>query len=87
MTLLKNKKGNIYGVVLMAILLFMVGMLVANFLKTPIDNTRIDLDCSNTAGITDGTKIMCLVTDFTMIYWITLVLSIAGGAILDKFVI
>ena len=82
-----NKKGNIYSVIIMAAMLFMCGMLVANFLKTPIDDARTALDCSNTAGITDGTKVLCLTVDISMVYFIMLVLSIAGGAILDRFVI
>jgi hypothetical protein len=65
----------------------MVGMVVANFLKSPIDNARVSMDCSNTASISDGTKLMCLGIDMTMIYFIILVFSIAGGAILDKVLI
>lgn len=79
-----NNKGNIYSVILMALILFMVGMIVANFLKSPIDDARTNLDCSNAAGITDGTKFMCLTIDMTMIYFIILIVSIAGGSILDK---
>jgi hypothetical protein len=65
----------------------MVGMIVANFFKTPIDDARSALDCSNTAGITDGTKLLCLNVDITLIYFIILVVSIAGGAILDKLLL
>lgn len=82
-----NKKGNIYSVVLMSFLLFSVGLLVANFLKEPITDARNSLDCSNSAGITDGAKLLCLNVDMAMIYFIILVVSVAGGAILDKFVI
>ena len=79
-----NKKGNMYMVILMSLMLFMVGMLVANFLKEPITDARTSLDCSNAAGITDGTKLLCLTCDFSLIYFIILVISISGGVILDK---
>ena len=82
-----NKKANIMGVVIMAFLLFSVGFIVANFLKSPIDDARVSLDCSNSASISDGSKLMCLGVDMTMIYFIMLVLSIAGGVILDKVLI
>lgn len=74
-------------VVLMSFLLFSVGMLVANFLKTPIDNARVDLECDSAATISDGTKFLCLICDSALIYFIILVVSISGGVILDKFII
>jgi len=73
--------------IIMALLLFMVGMIVTNFLKSPIDDARADLNCDTAAAITDGTKLMCLVTDITVVYWIILVVSIAGGAVLDKVIL
>ena len=82
-----SKKANMFSVILMTFLLFTTGMIVANFLKAPIDDARIALDCSNSAGITDGTKLVCLVCDFSLIYWIILVVSIAGAVILDKVIL
>lgn len=82
-----NKRANILSVVILAFLLFSCGLLVANFLKSPIDDARTNLDCSNAAVISDGTKLLCLGIDMTMIYFIILVISIAGGVILDKFIL
>jgi hypothetical protein len=82
-----NKKANIMSVTIMAFLLFSVGFIVANFLKSPIDDARVSLDCTNAAVISDGTKLMCLSTDLTMIYFIILILSISMGVILDKVLI
>jgi hypothetical protein len=82
-----NKKANVYSVILITFLLFSVGLIIANFLKEPITDARTNLECSNAASITDGAKLLCLTIDFTMIYFIILVVSIAGGAILDRFVI
>jgi hypothetical protein len=81
-----NKKGNAYAVVLVAFMLFTVGFIVANFLKAPIDDARVSLDCTNASGITDGTKLLCLNVDFVMIYWIILIFSLAGGVIVDKLI-
>ena len=82
-----NKKANVYSVIILSLMLFMSGMIVANFLKSPIDDARASLDCSNAAGISDGTKFMCLTVDMAMIYWIILIFSIAGGLIADKLLI
>jgi hypothetical protein len=49
-----------------------------------IDRFRTDLNCANTAAITDGTKILCLVGDSVVIYWIILVFSIIIGAITSR---
>ncbi len=82
-----SKKANIMGVVIMAFLLFSVGFIVANFLKEPIDTARADLNCASAGTISDGTKLMCLGVDMTMIYFMMLILSIAFGVILDKVLI
>lgn len=83
----QSKKANMYSIILMAFMLFTIGMIVVNFLKAPIDDARTDLNCANSGSITDGTKLMCLNIDITLVYFIILVCSIAGGVILDKFVI
>ena len=85
--ILQNRKGNMYMTILMAVLLFMIGMLIVNFLKEPITTARSDLSCSSAATITDGTKLLCLAIDSTIIYFIILVVSIAGGAILDRVIL
>lgn len=82
--MIKNKKGSMFMSIIMAIMLFMIGMIVVNFIKTPIDDARASLNCDNAAAITDGTKLVCLTMDISLVYWIILVVSIAGGAILDK---
>jgi len=82
-----NKKANIYMVALLAFLLFTTGFIVANFLKSPIDDARTDLNCGDASAITDGTKFLCLNIDMALIYFIILILSVSGGVILDKFII
>lgn len=82
-----NKKGNLFSAGLVSLMLLMIGLIVIQFLQTPIDNARVDLDCSNAGSITDGTKLTCLFVDSTIIYFIVVIFSIAGGVILDKFAI
>ena len=72
---------------MIALILFMVGMLVTNFFMPEVTQTRLDLNCANAGSITDGTKLMCLMVDSTVIYWIILVCSIAGGAIFERLAI
>lgn len=81
----RNKKGGsiLLGIV-SGLMIFMVGMLLVNFLKTDIDTARIDLDCTN-SSITDGTKLTCLGTDIAIPYAFIVILSIAGGAIFGRY--
>ena len=80
-----NKKGNVYSVVLISFILFAVGMIMVNFIKPLVADTRTELNCSSPA--TDGTKIMCLNVDIALIYFIIIVMSLAGGIITDKFLL
>jgi hypothetical protein len=82
-----NKKGNTYAVVLVAFMLFTTGFIIANFLGASIDEARLGMNCADAAAISDGTKFLCLNVDMAMIYWIILILSIAGGVIADKFLL
>jgi hypothetical protein len=79
-----NKKGTIFSFVLLTIMLFVTGLIITNFLKSPIDETRISLSCSTPDDISDGTKLMCLLIDSTIIYWIVLIFSLLGGIALNK---
>lgn len=81
-----NKKGNIYAVVMVALIVFMIGMIMINFLKPEITSARTALSCSSST-ITDGTKMLCLTVDIVLPYFILLVLSLAAGVITDKLLI
>lgn len=74
-----NKKGQTMGLaIVFGICFFIIGLMVLNFVKDEITRTRSsdNLDCSNTAGISDGTKLTCLVVDIVIPYLILLVLSV-----------
>jgi len=83
-----NKKGQTLGLaIIVAITIFIVGMLCVNFLMPEITRARGSsfLDCSNTAAISDGTKLTCLAVDIVIPYFIVLVFSITGGMIASRF--
>ena len=77
-----NKKGNIFSAAIFALVIFMVGFIVLNFIKGEVSTAYTAASCS--APATDGTKLLCLVIDGVVPYFIWLTLSIAGGMILDK---
>jgi len=82
---MKSKRGQTLGLILISsIFFFIVSLMCVNFLMPEIDRFRTDLNCANTAAITDGTKILCLVGDSVVIYWIILVFSIIIGAITSR---
>lgn len=73
--------------VITAFMLFMAGMLFVAPIMDSIAPARASLDCSSPADISDGTKVTCLFVDGIVPYFILLILSIAGGAIISKFAI
>ncbi len=84
---MKYKKGQTLGLAIMlAIIIFIVGFLMINFLKDQVTQTRIDLNCASPDDITDGTKLLCLAIDSTVPYWILLIFSISIGLITERFV-
>ena len=84
---MKNKRGNMLASVMIAIMLFMIGMIVVNFIKPEVLTARTGLNCANGASISDGTKLMCLGVDIVVPYFIILVFSIAGGILFEKLLI
>lgn len=84
-----NKKGQTLGMaILIAITIFIVGMLCVNFLKPEITRARnsTNLDCDGST-ISDGTKLACLAVDIVIPYFIVIVFSVAGGVIASRFLI
>lgn len=84
---LNDKRGTVYFSLIIALIIFMVGMIAVNFVKGEVTNARVGLECSNAAGITDGTKLLCLITDSAVPYFILLILSISLGVITEKLLI
>ena len=80
-----NKRGQTMSIaILSSVVIFIIGMLCINFLLTEVSTARVDLSCSDTANISDGTKFLCLLVDVQVPYFIWLVFSISMGAILVR---
>jgi hypothetical protein len=83
-----NKRGNIGIAVIVAIMIFLIGLPVINILKPEVDRARgaSGLDCTN-VSISDGTRLTCLGTDLVISYFILIVVSAAGGFVASKILI
>jgi hypothetical protein len=85
-----NKKGQTLGLaVIVAITIFIVGMLSVNFIKDEVTRAKgVDnLDCSNAENISDATKLTCLTVDVVVPYFIVIIFSVAGGLITARFLL
>lgn len=83
-----NKKGqtpNIATGIIAAILVFMIGSMMIEFLKDEIVPVRAsnNLDCTNTT-ISDGAKVTCLGVDIVVPYFFLIILSLVGGVLTSK---
>lgn len=83
---MKNKAQSGLGIALIvAIMIFMVGVISVNFVRDAVTSARSDLVCTGT--ISDGTKLACLLVDVVVPYFIVMVLSAAGGLITAKLLL
>jgi len=76
-----NKRGSVPIAILGGLMFFIIGMAVMNLLTPEVSTFRIDMECSSAATISDGTKLLCLVGDIAIPYWILIILSISVGGI------
>lgn len=84
-----NNRGQIGISIIIAMMIFLSGIIVINILKPDITlarNTATGLNCSNATAISDGTKLTCLAVDLTIPYFIVIILSAAGGVVVSKIV-
>ncbi len=83
-----SKKGQAGSAIMVAIMIFLVGMVSINLLKPEVTSLRsVDgLNCVNSSAISDGTKLACLVVDITIPWVIIAIFGVVGGLILVKFV-
>jgi len=83
-----NKKGATLGLAILSFIgILIVGLMVANFLMTEVSTFRVDMSCDSPDDISDGTKLLCLVGDITIPYWIYLVVGIAIAAITVRLIL
>ena len=86
---MRNKKSQTMGIaIIVAITIFIIGMLSVNYLKPEIVRVRDsdNLDCSN-SDISDGSKLTCLAVDIVVPYFFILIFSVAGGIITARFLL
>ncbi len=82
---MKSKKGQTLGIAIISALVFLIiGLTVVNFITPEVDTARTDLNCSSPDDISDGTKLLCLAVDITVIYWIIIVFSVLIGGIVAQ---
>jgi len=83
-----NKLGQSLGLSIMTgILIILVGLMAVNFLMTEVSTARTSLSCSDATNIEDGNKLLCLVADVTIPYWIWIIVALAIGGITARFVL
>ena len=73
--------------ILSAIIVFIIGFMLLNFLMPEVSTARTNLMCDSPNSISDGTKLLCIVFDSTVPYWILLVISVSVGMIVDRMVL
>ncbi len=80
-----NKKGQSLALSIMGLIFFVIIALTSvNFFFNEIDTARAELSCSSPNSISDGTKLLCLVIDLTIPYWIWIALSVAVGFVIVR---
>ena len=79
-----NKKGNLGIAIVTSIVIFIIGFASLNLLMPEVTQFRTDMDCATAADISDGTKVLCLIVDTTIPYWILLILSLSVGGIVAR---
>ena len=82
-----NKKSQTLSLaIITAIFLLIIGLATINFIKDEVTDARNNLNCASADDITDGTKLLCLVIDVTVLYWIWIIFSVSIGGIIARFV-
>ena len=79
-----NNSGQVMLSIYFAAFIFLIGIVFINFLKPEVTEFRTNMSCSDVNNISDGTKVVCLLGDIVVLYWIVIIVSASGGAILNK---
>ena len=85
---MKNKGGQTLGIAIMvALFLFIVGMMSVNFLKDEVSGARDSNNLNCSGDISDGNKLTCLAVDIVIPYFIITIISVSGGFITARFIL
>jgi len=80
-----NKKAQTMPLAILAALaIFVIGFMFVNFIMPEITTFRTAMDCSSASTIHDGGKILCLIGDTTVPYFIITIVSLAVGVIVAR---
>ena len=86
--MMKNKGGQTLGIAIMvALFLFIVGMMSVNFLKDAVSRARDSNNLNCSGDISDGNKLTCLAVDIVIPYFIITIISVSGGFITARFIL
>jgi len=67
-----------------SVVVLIVGLMMINFIMPEITVFRNSLSCSSPADISDATKLLCLVGDSVVPYFILIVFSLVIGGITSR---
>ncbi len=83
-----NRKGQGGIFVIIAIMIFIIGMVSVNLIKPDVITLRsaTGLNCVNASAISDGTKLTCLAVDITIPWVIVSIFAVTGSLIITKFI-
>lgn len=77
-----NKKGGVMLGLGIAVIIWFFGIFFLPYIIDDVTTFRTNFDCTNVTGITDGTKMSCLVTDAAVPYFLWALASLATGVLL-----
>ena len=82
-----NNRGQTMGLAILSFLgVLIVGLMFVNFLMPEVTTFRTDMSCASPDNISDGVKLVCLVGDTVVIYWIWAILSLSLGGIISRLI-
>lgn len=76
-----NNKGSIFMGITVALIVWIFGMLILPFMLDDVSTFRLDMDCVN-ASISDVSKLVCVMGDSLIPYFIWTVISLALGFVI-----
>lgn len=79
-----NKRGSLAIAIMTSIFIFIIGMTIMNLLLPEVTLFRTNMNCADAAAISDGTKLLCLVGDAVIPYFIVIIFSITIGGIVSR---
>ena len=78
-------RGQTLGMgIMVGIFVLIIGLMSINLFMPEVVRARTNLNCASPSDISDGTKLLCLVIDTTVPYWVVIIFSILMTAIVSR---